>query len=428
MSVVAPANSTYAYIERKVRRLTASSSESSLRSVDIQEYVNNFYNQNFPNSIKVDQMRSVYTFYTAPYIDKYPVDVNYNQGFRSPMYVDGIEGTFCKDREQFFLMWPKWPTLFQQSPTSLSGIITGATNANPCQITSIAHGLVTGAVITITGIGGMTQLNGETFTITVVDANNFTLNGVDSTAFGVYTSGGSWSANSQSFSFTIGTVPFLRSSVTIGGLTTSGSAIQISDDGEGNLQLNTPNPVVSVPPQTTNPAVPGMYNRNTLNPGLINPVNIGTVNYVSGQMAFVLPSGVSLASGEILRIFVSQYQTARPYSMLFWNNEITIRPVSKFVHKIEIESYLTPVQFMLTSDNPILNQWVKYIAYGAAIDILTDRQDMDGVQNLMGPFKYEEGLVLERQGVEEIGQRNTTIFSGSVQGQGSYYGSWGSWY
>ncbi len=427
MSAVAPANSTYAYIEKKVRRLTASSSESTLKSADIQEYVNNFYNQNFPNCIKTDQMRSVYTFYTSPYIDRYPLDVNYNQGIRAPMEVDGIRGSFFKDRDQFFLMWPKWPTPSQQSPTSLTGTITGATNAVLCQITSPAHGLVTGAVITINNIVGMTQLNGGTYTITVIDANNFTLNGVNSLAFGVYVSGGTWTANSQSFSFTIGSVPFLSKSVTMGAISTSGSSIQISDDGNGNLQIDTPNPQISVPAQTINPAVPGMYNLNTRNPGLINVQNIGTVNYITGQMAFNLPSGISLASGQLLNIFVSQYQTARPYSMLFWNNEITIRPVPKLVHKIEIEAYLTPVQFMLTTDSPIMNQWVKYLAYGAAIDILNDRQDLSGVQNLMPEFKNEEALVLERQATEEIGQRNTTIFSSSVQGQGNYWGSWGNW-
>lgn len=428
MSAVAPANSTYAYIERKVRRLTSSSSENSLRSVDIQEYVNNFYNQNFPNSIKTDQMRSVYTFYTAPYIDRYPVDVNYNQGFRMPFYVDGVQGSFFKARDEFFMMWPRWPTLFKQSPTTISGTITGATNANPCQITSANHNLVTGSVITITGVGGMTQLNGNTYTVTVLNANNFTLNGVNSTLFGVYTTGGSWTANSQTFSFTLGVVPFLSKNVTLGAPNATGGTIQISDDGNGNLQLDTPNPQISVPAQTTNPAIPGMYNLNTGNPGLINPLNIGTVNYVTGQFNFILPSGISVASGEQLNIFISQYTPARPYSLLFWNNEFTIRPVPKLIHKIEIEAYLTPVQFLLTTDHPIMNQWVKYIAYGAAIDILIDRQDMNGVDNLMPAFKEQEGLVLERQGVEEIGQRNKTIFTQSVQGQGNFWGSWGNWY
>lgn len=427
MSLVAPADSTYAYIQRKVRRLTASSSESALPSALIGEFVNNFGNQNFPNAIKVDQMRTVYTFYTAPNIDKYFVDTNYYQGFRFPMYVDGIEGTFFKDRQQFFNMWPAWPTLFKQSPTTLTGSITAATNANPCQITSANHGLPTGAIITITGVVGMTQLNGNTYIITVVDPNNFTLN-VDSTAFGVYVSGGTWTGNSQDFSFAISNVPFLRGSLTMGAPSATGGTIQIADDGNGNIQYLTSNPQVSIPPQNTNPAIPGMYNQNTGNPGLINPQNIGTVDYVSGQIAFVLPSSVSVATGQQLNIFISQYTTGRPYSLLFWNNYFVIRPVPKLIHKIEIEAYQTPVQFLLTTNNPIVNQWAKYIAYGTAIDILIDRNDVQGADALEKPFKEQEALVLEKQATEELFQRNQTIFSGTQQGQANYYGSWGSWF
>ena len=80
------------------------------------------------------------------------------------------------------------------------GVITGATQANPCEITSNNHSLVTGSVITISGVGGMTQLNGNTYTITSTGVNTFTLDGVDSTAFTAYTTGGSWlSTNATNF-------------------------------------------------------------------------------------------------------------------------------------------------------------------------------------------------------------------------------------
>lgn len=68
--------------------------------------------------------------------------------------------------------------------------ISAATKANPCSLTVTGHGFSTGERITIAGVGGMTQLNGNSYTITVVDANTFTLNGTDSSAYGIYTSGG----------------------------------------------------------------------------------------------------------------------------------------------------------------------------------------------------------------------------------------------
>lgn len=73
------------------------------------------------------------------------------------------------------------------------GTITGATNANPAVIHSVAHGQISGTVLIIRGINGMTNLNNQTYTITLVDADHFSLNGVDSTTFPAYISGGNWS-------------------------------------------------------------------------------------------------------------------------------------------------------------------------------------------------------------------------------------------
>jgi hypothetical protein len=162
-----------------------------------------------------------------------------------------------------------------------------------------------------------------------------------------------------------------------------------------------------------------MYNLNTANPGLLNPTNIGTVNYVTGAFSVDFSTvNVTPASGQRMNLFVSWYTTARPYAMMFWNNEIYIRPVPRLVHRCTVETYLTPVQFMLTTNHPILDQFWQYLAYGTAIEILRDRQDMEGVQNLMEGFQRQEALVLERQATEEIGQRNSTIFSSTQQTQG----------
>lgn len=351
------ADSTYAAIERKVRHLTASASESALPSVAIQQYVNTVYNNDFPYAIKIDQMRSVYTFYTEPYIDRYPLDVNYNQGIREPVYFEGIQGYFFKDRQQFYNMWPRFPTKF-----------------NP-----------------ITGDG-----------------------------------------TTQQFTFTIQSTPFLSKEVVLGGVDTTGGAISVIDDGLGNLFYSLPNPVVSVPPYTTN--VAGMKNlnsadqSNSTNPGQQVLTNIGTVNYVTGAFYVDLSIvNVTPISGQQMTLWVSQYQTGRPYTLLFWNNEFIVRPIPQLIHKVEVETYLTPVQFMETTDHPILNQWWQYIAILAGIKVLEDRQDMEGVANLDMLLKRQEGLILERQGVEEINQRNSTLYSSTIQGMGWNNGSQG-WY
>lgn len=354
MSAIAPASSTVGYIRQKVRKLTTSPSESSLSTSLLDQYINNAYTNDFPYGIKVDQMRAVYKFYTEPYVDQYPLDVNYTQGVRGPMYVDGIQGTLFKDRQQFFNIWPKFPTKLQ--PASGDGTTTSFT---------------------------------------------FTVQG-----------------------------PILPNTVTLGCLSTTGDAITITDDGNGNLYYRFPNARVYVPSVNANPQTAGMSNANTANPGVTNSVLVGTVGYVTGNFSFNTSlASVIPASGEYFNLFYYLYQTGRPYSLLFWNNTFTIRPVPKLVHQIEVEVYLTPVQFMLSTDHPILNQWAKYISYLASIDILFDRQDLDGVENLKPMLDKQEALVLERQAVEELFVPNYTLFNSTIQnyGYGSGLGGWWGW-
>ncbi len=71
------------------------------------------------------------------------------------------------------------------------GMISGATQANPCVITtSNAHNLETGETTTLTDVVGMTELNGNTYTVTDLGTFTFSLDGVNSTGFGAYSSGG----------------------------------------------------------------------------------------------------------------------------------------------------------------------------------------------------------------------------------------------
>jgi hypothetical protein len=69
--------------------------------------------------------------------------------------------------------------------------ITAITAANPPVVTDATHGLSDGDVIQISGVVGMTELNGGTYVIEVVDVDTYKLIGVNATGYGAYTSGGS---------------------------------------------------------------------------------------------------------------------------------------------------------------------------------------------------------------------------------------------
>lgn len=74
--------------------------------------------------------------------------------------------------------------------------ITGATQANPCVITAVAHGYSTGHWVWIESVGGMTQLNNKFYEIVVITPDTFSLKdsltgaAINSTAYTAYTAGG----------------------------------------------------------------------------------------------------------------------------------------------------------------------------------------------------------------------------------------------
>ena len=85
--------------------------------------------------------------------------------------------------------------------TSLN--VTGITQANPGVVTTdITHGFSDGQVIQISGIIGMTALNGVNLTITKIDAHSFSI-GVDTSGYPAWTSGGVVTPNLRNQSITI---------------------------------------------------------------------------------------------------------------------------------------------------------------------------------------------------------------------------------
>ncbi len=73
--------------------------------------------------------------------------------------------------------------------------VTAATQANPCEVTIGTHTHTEGQQITFSGVGGMTELNGNTYQVNTATATTVTLKSIagvatDATGFTAYTSGG----------------------------------------------------------------------------------------------------------------------------------------------------------------------------------------------------------------------------------------------
>jgi len=74
----------------------------------------------------------------------------------------------------------------------LTGVITGASQANPVVIDDVAHGLENGDEVRIHSVVGMTEINNRIFTVANKNDDDFELSGEDGTGHTAYSSGGVW--------------------------------------------------------------------------------------------------------------------------------------------------------------------------------------------------------------------------------------------
>jgi hypothetical protein len=224
--------------------------------------------------------------------------VGMTQGF-SPLYIAGMKEGLVQNRQNFLLPNDAYPVLenafvwreqlkrkqgcselgrLQRNLTSqslgnslaspwtlnvflplgLKGNITAITKANPGQVTSPSHGLSTNNKVVLTAVQGMTQVNNNTYTITVVDANNFTI-GANTTSFSTYTSGGVWSIATQP------NAELIPGSVRI--TIAAGPNIVFTDQGNGTLTSATGG-------------------------------NSGTINYITGTVVLTHTAGTGQATTE----------------------------------------------------------------------------------------------------------------------------------
>jgi len=225
--------STLQAIRQKVRRVTGRLSANQITDAEIDFYVNTFYLYDFPEHLRLQTLCKNYTFFTEPNKERYDFPTEMYVSNNAPIYVGGYQVGFFQDQALFYAKWPKInfiqtvgtgdgitvnPTL-----TSLSNLpaisnsvtlytiiagnsisylddgngsflqegtnITGITQAANAVVTAPGHTIVAGDNIYISGVNGMTQINGGTYLVTLVAGNAITLN-VNSNGFSAYEANG----------------------------------------------------------------------------------------------------------------------------------------------------------------------------------------------------------------------------------------------
>jgi len=87
--------------------------------------------------------------------------------------------------------------------TAVEKVITGISQANPAVVTSNGHALPNGTKVSITKVVGMVEVNNGTFTVAGTATNTFQLDGINSSGFTSYTSGGVVTVASTTSDFVI---------------------------------------------------------------------------------------------------------------------------------------------------------------------------------------------------------------------------------
>lgn len=148
-------------------------------------------------------------------------------------------------------------------------------------------------------------------------------------------------------------------------------------------------------------------NGNLVDPENANAV-LGDINYLTGVYNISFPSAPKL--GTNITAHTIPYQAGRPTSLLYFDNNFTLRPVPDRGYTISMEVYKRPSAFADDNASPELEQWWQYIAYGAAKKVFEDRTDTESVAKIMPEFKQQELLVQRRTIVQQTGQRTATIY------------------
>ena len=135
MPIAAP-DSTLAAIQVKVRRLTRSPSTAQLSDNDLNNYINTFIVYDFPEHLRMFNLRTQFSFVCNPFQDVYQTDdtvlpttnplYNFQQKYISvhpPVYVAGYQSFYTQSREQFFSIYPMISNISSIGPTG-DGITT----------------------------------------------------------------------------------------------------------------------------------------------------------------------------------------------------------------------------------------------------------------------------------------------------------------
>ncbi len=120
----------------------------------------------------------------------------------------------------------------------------------------------------------------------------------------------------------------------------------------------------------------------------------GTINYGTG--AFSATFSTAPASSLVIYSKYIAYSGNRPQGVLFFNNQFTFMPVPDQVYQIQMQGFVFPTLLVNPNDTTPQPEWGPLLAYGAALEIFSDRGDNDNFNKYIPMLKRYENVALGR--------------------------------
>ena len=364
-------NSTLQAIRTKVRRLTRSMSENQLSTTELDNYINTFVVYDFPEHLRTFNLRQPFSFWCNPFQDVYPTDeASFGDPVTNPTIVNNPLYNF---QNKYITVHP---------PVYVAGFNTFYTQSRE-QFFGIYPFVNSIASIGPTGDGVQTQFSG------VINSQQALV-----------------SPNLQQQSVTL-----LQNKVLF-------SSIDINNNGLSMIDVPLIDTLTGNPTTRGNLYMPGFT--PAAPPTVLDPNN--NINYFTGAftVTFQFPpkSGVAINSQTVPSV------VARPLSMLYYNNQFTLRPVPDQPYQINFEVYKRPTVLLDSEQVPELEEWWQYIAYGASKKIFEDRMDLESISNILPEYRKQEILCNRRSIVQYTNERTATIYTEQVGRHGNGFWVW----
>ena len=406
-----------ASIFAKIRRLTGSSDALQLpdyantadpNSVGLADYINSFYLYDFPAQFRSLKLKDKLTFNTVFGVDTYAFDSEKFTTIEMPCYCAKREIQLFNDPWSFYgvnFNWQHFDNFTTGNNTvgpysgvttghpiirsvnnipyyqqTITGIVVDSPVAGQTTISFAQNSFSAGNQVTFNAVTGTvaTVLNGFTYTVTSSTGSTIVVPAT-STAL-TYTGGGVATSVGTAYNYPASRVQNILITANV----SNGTTLNVTDDGNGNL---------------------------------IGNCTSGTINYATGAISNLNFSQI-VPSGTSIQIQYNPVQPNIPLSILFFQNQFTLRPVPDKGYTIELIAYRQPSQALMATPanqgTPELSEWWECIAMGAAKKIFEDRLDTDGIA-LMDKTLQERYQVAYTRTYAQLGkQRINTIFADQI--------------